>query len=46
MACGAVQWDLRWGTQLAPHLQPWFKQAEHPTGSTPFKRDLLPCIRQ
>ena len=38
-----LEWELKWGTQLAPQLQQWFKRAEHPTGSTAFKRALCYC---
>eukprot|EP00892_Ulva_mutabilis_P005234 jgi/Ulvmu1/3082/UM015_0122.1 len=41
-----LEWSLRWGTVVSPQLQRWFKHAEHPSGSTTFRRVALPCIRQ
>jgi hypothetical protein len=38
-------WRLRWGTQLSPQLQEWFRSAEHPCGSNSIRRIALPCIR-
>lgn len=41
-----LAWKLRWGTAVSPQLQRWFKEAEHPNGSTPFRRTVIPCVRQ
>lgn len=40
-----LEWRVRWGTQLTPSLQEWFRRAEHPSGSSTVRRTLLPCVR-
>lgn len=38
-------WKLRWGTSVAPQLQRWFQEAEHPSGSSTPRRLCIPCIK-
>jgi Vacuolar protein sorting-associated protein 62 len=40
-----MTWQVRWGTVNTPKEQAWFKDIEHPTGSYPLKRTLVPCVR-
>lgn len=37
-------WKLKWGTVVSPQLQRWFKEAEHPSGSSTLRRLFCPCI--